>query len=280
MKKMLILGCLIAGTATAQIDLNQPLRWDTVLENKLQGQATLWRSLAVNPRSDIQSFDIIKAASGKLSGAYKETLGVSEDRLYQPIIFWNNCPYPSMSHLNADHAHNLLKQAGYKPIKISGKPIPSAAPEDQLEIWSPLNKSFPSIAISISQKCGGEENISLLTIFQIGENRHISYGKVISDRFFGRGSAKEADTRVQLRSPSGPTRPTANGNILVEVYNTTSSSLIVSLRVDVRDQSGRIINSYTDQNSLEVKGNSQRQTAIAVTGVGAYDAIVSIEGVR
>lgn len=280
MKKIALMALVCcSGMASAQIDLNQPQNWGEIFGRQFLKTVSLWDSLNASPRQDVQSFDVIKAASGKLSGAYGASLGLREERLYQPMVFWKSCHYESLAVLDSDNLHRALRKMGYKPIQLSKDSKDIGTRADQLEVWKPLNKAQPTIALLMSQKCGGDDNITLLTVFQIGETRHLAYGKVISDRFFATGSAKEADSRIQLRTPTGPTRPNSNDNILVEVYNTSAQILRVTLRVDVRDKTGRIINSYTD-NTIEVKGNSPRQTAIEVVGVGAYDAIVSIESVR
>lgn len=282
MRKILVLAALIGGQSAAQVDVNQPLNWAAIFSEKFMQTAILWQPLTEASRKDVNPFDVVKAASGKLSGAFGSSMGINEQRLYQSVTFWKGCRFLGSAVSEADYIHSILKRIGYRPVSsdyVSGF-SDKKAKNDMIEVWKPLDNRLPSVALSLNLKCGSEDDIASLSVFQIGELRHIAYGKVIADQYFGSQATVSNDTRIQIRTPKGTVRPNEDGRVLVELYNTTPQSLSVILRIDVRDKSGRIINSYSDAPSVEVKGNSPKQVVVMVAGVGAYDAVISIESIR
>jgi hypothetical protein len=273
MKKMLLGMVCLSGMAVAQVSILQPQNWDQIFERKFSKEGTLFRPLSQYPRPDLQSFDARKSASGKIAGLFGQKYGVTEERLYQSVVYWKNCPYSTMIATEFETLANALKRMGYTSVAKKN------TDGEQLAVWNPKNRAYPSIAFNLNMKCGGPDNVAVLTVFQIGEERHLSYGKLLSDRMLGIGMPVEADTRIQLRTPLGPVRPDPAGLILAELYNTTAQSISVTLRVDVRNAAGRVINSYTVQ-PVEVKGNSPAQAKLSIEGEGGADALVRIESIK
>ncbi|GGM59592.1 hypothetical protein GCM10008956_39080 [Deinococcus arenae] len=276
---MYVAALVLASTAGAQVNLDQPQSWNVQFLLRMMDAGDGLRSLTLYPREDVALEDTLKAASGKATAVLGKVAGIREEMLYQPTVFWRPCPYPALKSTLLDATAQSMNRAGYTLV------TKKTSADEQVGLWRAKDKKAPDVATVITLKCGGDsagqldKSVMVLSAFQVGSTKHLAYGKVMSDRVLGVLTPQAADNRIQLRTPTGPVRPTSGGNILVELYNSTGTALSVVLRVDVRDSAGRVINSYSESAGV-VKANSPKQTVVPFAAVGGVDAIVTVESVR
>lgn len=265
---------LMSGLGSAQMDVNQPQDWANRLQRALERQALMLFPLSSMPRRGVDGPEVMKAASGKAAAALKGA-ALTEEKLYQGQVFWARCGLDGLYRVQFDVISNAMRRMGYVPV------IVDTAERVRTVLWRDSGKVRPSVVTLVDASCGENDTV-LLSVFQVGDMKHLAYWKPVADRaLYPRGEGATALTvaGVQLRTPTTPTTPISGDSVLVELFNSTGQDRTVTLKVDVRNREGRIINSYSESAGI-VKANSPLQTVVKMIGLGANDVVVSIENVR
>ena len=273
MRKLLALAGLAGGLASAQYDVNQPLNWGERFRSALSVSGDALRPISSYPKGGLDQPGIAKGAAGRVESAFG-ALGLKESKLYQPEVFWKPCgPYPGLYKVEFSYMASAMRRMNYVPV------AQKVNETENLTVWNDASKVRPQVVTVVNAACGESETV-LVTAFQVGNaKKHIAYLGELSAQQLQPKTQKVVNTSVQLRSPTGPSVPGRDGFILVQLFNTSSKDVEVTLKVDVRDASGQIINSYS-QGGIAVKANAPKQTEVEFLGVGARDALITIESVK